>query len=172
MKKSDIDVMPQFFDRYIRLVDDEDLMNSFFRHKNCPIDKKILNKLSNQRYAPGKWTIKDILQHVIDVERIMSYRALRFARNDNTPLNGFEESLYGNEANAVKRTVDDLLEELSIVRQSTISLYRNFGKEELMRKGSANNIEISVLALGFTIIGHSLHHWKVIEERYFPLLVS
>ena len=170
MRKSDIKQMPKFFDRYINLVEDLELMEAFKLHQNCPIEKNILLELANQRYAENKWTVKDILQHIIDTERIMAYRALRFSRNDKTPLSGYEESLYGQYANASVRTIDDLLEEFRIVRKSNILLYQHLDSEMLQRSGSANNIHISVLSLGFMIIGHPIHHWNVIRERYFPLL--
>ena len=128
--------------------------------QNIPLDK------FDFRYAEGKWTIKDILQHLIDAERIFAYRALRFARNDQTPLASFEENDYVDEAHATKRSVQDLLTELAVVRQSTLSLFKSFSEEELLRKGIASNNPMSVRALGFVIIGHQNHHQRVFEERY------
>ncbi len=128
--------------------------------QNIPLDK------FDYRYAEGKWTIKDIIQHLIDAERIFGYRALRFARNDKTELSGFEENDYVDEANAGKRSIQDLLTELAVVRQATLSLYKSFSEEEVMRKGIASNNPISVRALGFVIIGHQNHHQRVFEERY------
>lgn len=128
--------------------------------QNIPMDK------FDYRYAEGKWTIKDILQHLIDAERIFAYRALRFARNDRTALAGFEENDYVDEANANKRSIQDLLSELAIVRQATLSLFKSFSTEELMRKGVASDNPMSVRALGFVIIGHQNHHQRVFQERY------
>lgn len=118
------------------------------------------------QYAEGKWTIKDILQHLIDAERIFTYRALRFARNDKTDLPGFEENDYVNQARADERTIMQLLTELSAVRHATILLYKTFSEKELLRTGTANNNPMSVRALGFIIIGHQNHHQRVFRERY------
>lgn len=128
--------------------------------QNIPLDK------FDYRYAEGKWTIKDIIQHLIDTERIFAYRALRFARNDKTKLSGFEENDYVDEANAAKRSIQDLLTELAVVRQATLSLFKSFLNEELLRMGTASNNPISVRALGFVIIGHQNHHQRVFQERY------
>ena len=128
--------------------------------QNIPLDK------FDYRYEEGKWTIKDILQHLIDAERIFAYRALRFSRNDQTQLASFDENEYVIEANANRRSIQDLLTELAIVRQSTLSLFRSFSQEELLRNGIASNNPMSVRALGFVIIGHQNHHQRIFEERY------
>ncbi|WP_445452365.1 DinB family protein [Flavobacterium sp. 25HG05S-40] len=128
--------------------------------QNIPMDK------FDYRYAEGKWTIKDIIQHLIDSERIFAYRALRFARNDATELPGFEENDYVDEAKANKRSIQQLLTELAVVRQATLSLFQSFSEEELLRIGVASHNPISVRALGFVIIGHQNHHQRVFEERY------
>jgi len=128
--------------------------------QNIPMDK------FDYRYAEGKWTIKDILQHLIDAERIFAYRALRFARNDQTALPGFDENEYVEATNANKRSIQDLLTELAVVRQATLSLFKSFSEEELLRKGIASNNPMSVRASGFVIIGHQNHHQRVFEERY------
>jgi dihydroxyacetone kinase len=103
---------------------------------------------------------------MMDVERIFGYRALRFARNDKTPLEGFEENDYAAEANAHRRTIQQLADEMQCLRQSTINLFMSFSPEMLARKGSANNTEISVLNLGYIIPGHETHHRGVLLERY------
>ena len=118
------------------------------------------------RYAEGKWTIKEIIQHVIDTERIFSYRALRISRNDITALPGFDENDYALNTNANDRHLQSLLTELSIVRQSTLALFKSFSEEQIKRIGIASNHEISVRAIGFIIIGHQKHHQKVYKERY------
>jgi uncharacterized damage-inducible protein DinB len=128
--------------------------------QNIPLDK------FDYRYEEGKWTIKDILQHLIDAERIFAYRALRFSRNDQTQLASFDENEYVIEANANRRSIQDLLTELAVVRQSTLSLFRSFSQEELVRNGIASNNPMSVRALGFVIIGHQNHHQRIFEERY------
>ena len=118
------------------------------------------------RYAPGKWTIKDIIQHIIDCERIFSYRALRLARNDQSQLVPFDENEYADQAGGNLRTIQSLLTELSTVRQSTLMLYKTFTAEQLHQKWVSGNNEVSLAALGFIIIGHQQHHKKVFEERY------
>lgn len=128
--------------------------------QDIPIDKY------DYQYEQGKWTIKDILQHLIDSERIFAYRALRFARKDTTPLPGFEENHFANTAEGYKRSIRDLLTELAIVREGTLCLFRTFSDEILVSKGLASENQMSVRALGFIIIGHQNHHQRIFEERY------
>lgn len=128
--------------------------------REIPMDKY------DYRYAEGKWTIKDILQHLIDSERVFSYRALRFARKDQTPLASFEENDYAEVADGGKRSIQDLLTELSALRHATLAMFKSFDTETLMRIGIASNNPMSVRALGFVIIGHQNHHQQIFEERY------
>ncbi len=128
--------------------------------QDIPMDK------FDYRYAEGKWTIKDIIQHLIDAERIFAYRALCFARKDVTELPGFEENDYVNEANANNRSIMELLTELSAVRHTTLLLFKSFNEAQLLRSGIASNNPMSARAIGFVIIGHQNHHQKVFEERY------
>ena len=118
------------------------------------------------RYAEGKWTIKELIQHFIDAERVLSYRALRFARRDATNLPGYEEDDYVKNSNGDTRDYNDLLEEFSAVRNTTILLFNSFTHESLQRIGSANGSIISVRALGFIISGHLQHHLTIIKDRY------
>jgi uncharacterized damage-inducible protein DinB len=118
------------------------------------------------RYAEGKWTIKEIIQHVIDTERIFSYRALRISRNDKTPLPGFDENEFVINTDANDRHLQTLLTEFSLVRQSTIALFKSFSPAQLERLGVASNNDISVRAIGFILIGHQKHHQKIFIERY------
>lgn len=118
------------------------------------------------RYAEGKWTIKQIIQHLMDAERIFAYRALRFARKDQTPLSSFEENDYAEIAPAGQRTIMSLLTEFSAIRHSNILMFKAFWEEELLRIGVASGKEMSVRALGFVIIGHQNHHQRVFEQRY------
>jgi len=128
--------------------------------QNIPMDK------FDYRYAEGKWTIKDIIQHLIDTERVFSYRAMRISRNDKTPLPGFEENDYVDNTNANERNLQGLLTELAVVRQSTLALFKSFSEEQLTRMGVASNSPVSVRAIGFIIIGHQKHHQNVFQERY------
>ncbi|UFH55603.1 DinB family protein [Spirosoma sp. KNUC1025] len=172
MTKSEIPVMPQFFDRYINLADNVLILDALTQGATFEnlVPAKTLEALGDLRYAPDKWTVKDIIQHVIDNERIMSYRALRFARNDKTALPGYDEVLFGYNTNAVSRTIADLYDEYAAVRQSSIALYKSFDEDMLLRSGLAFNQTISVLALGFVLVGHATHHANIIRERYLPLL--
>jgi len=118
------------------------------------------------RYAPEKWSIKEMVQHLIDTERVFAYRALRIGRNDKTPMAGFDQDPYVEAGNADQRSARSLLDEWSIVRGATVALYDSFGSVELERVGVASDSEISVLALGYMILGHQLHHMDIINERY------
>ncbi|WP_320814826.1 DinB family protein [Flavobacterium sp.] len=128
--------------------------------------KSIPDSKLNYRYSEGKWTIKDILLHLIDAERIFAYRALRIARNDKTALSGFEENDYVIEALAGNRSMSSLLEEYKMVRNSTICLFKSFSIDQLKRIGEASNCSVSVRAIGVIIQGHEKHHLEIIKERY------
>ena len=158
----------EFNATYINAIDDVNLfeeleisLHDFIKFvQNIPMDK------FDYRYAEGKWTIKDIIQHIIDAERIFAYRALRISRNDQTQLAGFEENDYVENTNANGRSIQGLLTEFSAVRHSNLLLFKSFSNEQLTRLGMASNHTISVRALGFLIIGHQKHHQKVFQERY------
>lgn len=132
--------------------------------------KKFLSEISiekeSYRYADGKWTIKELLQHVIDTERIFCYRALRFARNDKTALHSFEHDDYNLVSNANNRTMKSLLSEFDSVRKSSISLFESFNNEMLKRTGVASGNNMSVRAIGYLISGHANHHLNIFKERY------
>ncbi len=172
MTKSEIPVLPKFFDRYINLADNTFILDALTQGASFEnlIPATTLESLGELRYAPGKWTVKDVVQHIIDTERIMSYRAMRFARNDQTALPGFDEELFGATANANRRTIPDLYAEYADVRQSSIRLFTSFDNEMLLRSGICFHQTISVLALGFVLVGHATHHANIIRERYLPLL--
>ena len=125
-----------------------------------------MTNLGDYVYAPGKWTPKDIVQHLIDTERIMAYRALRFARFDSTSLPGFEEDDFARSARASRRTIADLYAEFGAVRQASLSLFRSFSEEMLEGTGVCAGQTLSVLALGFVLVGHPIHHANVVRERY------
>jgi uncharacterized damage-inducible protein DinB len=151
----------QVSDEYTLIEELEISLHRFIKFvQNIPMDK------FDYRYADGKWTIKDIIQHIIDAERIFAYRALRFSRNDKTELPSFDENNYVDEANGFQRSIMDLLTELSAVRHSTLLLFKTINEEQMLRIGIASNNQISVRALGFVIIGHQNHHQMVFEERY------
>jgi hypothetical protein len=172
MRKSQIRPMPKFFDRYITLVAEEDLDRALAlsQEELARFDRAKALALGDRVYAPGKWQVADLLQHVIDNERIQSYRALRIGRGDPTPLPGYDENLLAANAQASRRSVDALLAELDVVRHASRLLFASLGDEALARVGVSNQIEISPLALAFVIVGHQQHHFRILEERYFPLL--
>jgi len=172
MRKNQINPMPKYFDRYIALADDTTLFQvlsiSLDELKNLPIEK--LHALGNQVYAPNKWTIKDIFQHILDTERIFAYRALAFSRGEKMKMLSFDEEAYATEANANTREIEVIIKELILVRESFIAMYKSFSDTMLLKSGKGFTGENSVLAIGFLIAGHQRWHWKVIEEKYFPLL--
>lgn len=172
MKRSEVNPMPQFFDRYINQVEDIDIVEALEKYNSIEtlLDKEQLEKLGSRVYAPGKWTIKQIIQHITDNERVQAYRALRIARNDKTVLPGYDEGLFAANVHPEVRGLDDLLQEFTIVRRSNIILFENFSDEVQQRVGNCNNIDISVLGLGFQLVGHLLHHIKIIREKYLPLI--
>jgi len=154
---------------YIGLLPDDGLVLQHLRD-NLQTTRKLIRSLAPEkltwRYAPDKWTIKEIIQHVSDDERIYAYRALRFARNDATELPGFEQDDYTRYAGADDREVEDLLDELTTVRAATISLFEGLPEEALTRSGIANAAVMSVRAAAYHIAGHELRHVATIRERY------
>lgn len=124
----------------------------------------------NFRYAPGKWTVKDVLGHVTDTERIFSYRALRIARGDSTPLPGFEQDDYVRDGAFGERTLANLAEEFGAVRSASVALFRSFPEAAWERRGIASQKEVTVRALAFITAGHQMHHRIILEERYFPAI--
>ncbi|MBK8227915.1 MAG: DinB family protein [Flavobacteriales bacterium] len=122
--------------------------------------------MGDHRYAEGKWSIKEVLQHLIDCERVFAYRALRFARNDATELHGFDEDAYAPAAEADRRSMPDLRSEHAAVRAASIALFGSFTRAMLLRHGTANGNHFSVRALGWAIAGHEQHHLDVINQRY------
>jgi len=168
MSRPDLNRAPEFYHNYISQVPENDLMTAF--KNQTPVFVNFLNSIPadkiNYAYAAGKWTIKEVLQHAIDAERIFCYRALRFARNDSTPLPGFDENLFAENAKTDKRNWNDLVEEFKTVRKATEWLYSSFDEEQLNASGVSNNHSNYVLAFGYISIGHSLHHMKIIKERY------
>lgn len=161
-----------YYGPYIALVPGDDLMSYF--HSQTDSVASVLTTLTDEqalfRYAEGKWTIKEVVSHIIETERVFSYRALCFSRNDKTPLPGFAEDDYIANGNANARSVADLISEYSGVRRATIALLGSCNDEMLMRTGTANGNPASVRAIGYMIAGHEMHHVNVIAERYLATL--
>ena len=171
MNKASIHPLPAYFDRYINLVPEDHLGEALRNSMTAleQIDINLLSRIGSKVYEPGKWTVKDILQHLIDSERVFAYRALRFARNDKTVLPGFDENTFADNASAELRSLEVILAELEAARTSTRFMFESLDIDRLMRSGTCNGKEISVLGLGFTIVGHQIHHLNVINERYAGL---
>lgn len=119
-------------------------------------------------YAPGKWTIKEVVGHISYCERVFAYRALRFARHDSTPLPGFEQDDYVPFARSNERSVADLLNEFSLIRQSTIALFRSVPGDSWLTRGTANNHSVTLRGVAFQLAGHEGHHVNIVRERYLP----
>ena len=157
-----------YYARYISLVPAADLAETLDAQlaESLPILGAIGEQKSLHRYAQGKWSIKEVLGHVIDAERIFTYRALRFARNDQTPLPGIEQDPYVAAANFDARRWDDLVAEFEHVRRSSILFFRGLTPEEMVRSGTASQNAITVRALGYIVAGHELHHMAILRDRY------
>jgi hypothetical protein len=158
-----------YYSRYIALVQGTDLTATLEKQidDSIPFLRSISEQKSLHRYAPGKWSIKEVLGHLIDGERIFTYRALRFARNDPKPLSGFDQDPYVEAAGFDAQPWSDLVSEFEHVRRSTILFFRGLTPEATMRAGLANDASITVRALGYIIAGHELHHVGILRERYF-----
>jgi len=157
-----------YFQRYIDQVPENDLREAF--RNQLPVISSFFEGISEEKslyaYAPGKWTLRELLQHMIDTERIFNYRALCFARKEAASLPGFEEDDYAAHSNANQRSWQSLAEEFAAVRRATELLFESFTAEALASSGISNNNPCSVASVGFIMIGHFYHHKKVVEERY------
>ena len=164
----DFTTLPEFYKNYVAHVQDlnvlEALRSSSFQ--TIELLQKVDEEMGEYQYAPGKWSIKELLCHMMDAERIFAYRALRFSRNDATPLNSFEENDYAPQANAHSRTIQQLLAEMKHLRTTTIDLFASLTPEMLQRKGTASNKVVSVINIGYIIAGHETHHRNILIERY------
>lgn len=172
MNRSDIISLPTYFDHYILKVEDIELNdafeNSIHQLNNLAINQ--LHKIGLKTYQEGKWTTHKIIQHIIDWERIWCYRTLINARGETTISLPHDEESMAQHCNADERSIQDLLKELITVRQATQLMFQSFNRTQLQINCKFNKTEMSVLAMGFNIIGHHIHHFNVIEERYYPLV--
>lgn len=157
-----------YYDRYISLVPGTDVLAALDDQR-----RQMLLLLSGRaeadgdlRYAPEKWSLKEVLGHVNDTERIMSYRALRISRSDATPIEGFEQDDYVRNGPFGRVPLADLIEDYIAVRRATVSLFRNLDEAAWTRRGVAANNEVTVRALAYIIAGHELHHRRIVEEKY------
>jgi len=161
-----------FYETYVSLVPSADILNLLEaqRLQMTQLLTACSERDGNFRYAPEKWSVKEVIGHLADCERIFTYRALRIARGDATPLPGFEQDDYVRTAGSGRRQLQDLAEEFSLVRSATIALYRSLDNDAWARRGSASKTEVTVRALAFITAGHELHHRRILEERYFAAI--
>lgn len=164
-----LDSVPHYYKGYVKLIEETDPIQALRISGNRAQELVHTIPANKQdfKYAADKWTIRELLCHMVDTERVFVYRALRFARNDKTPLSGFDEKLYTPESNAHGRELKSIIAEMAHLRTSTIDLFASFTTEMLSRKGVANGNEFSVASQGFIIAGHETHHLKILKERYF-----
>lgn len=165
--RKDITV-PEFYKGYINSVKEDDLMEALANNTRQfrKLLKHIPGKKINYAYAEGKWTVKELLQHIIDAERVFCYRALSFARKDSAPLPSFDENVWAITAKAPRRKWNDLVDEFKALRTANIAFFASLDEEQLQQTGTANNNVMSVAALGFICAGHVAHHIRIIKERY------
>lgn len=167
IERPQADEHSEYYTKYIQRVPDGNLVTLL---REQIVETAVLVRGGSARadyaYAPGKWTVKQTILHLSDVERVMTYRALRFARNDTTPVPGFDENAWADAARVGNRTLDDLVDEFEVVRSATVQLASHLDPDELARRGTANHHGISVRALFYIIAGHERHHVALLKERY------
>lgn len=163
---------PGFYASYVETLADGDVVRMLEEQADDLLE--LLRALGEDgagtRYASGKWSVKEVVGHVADAERVFAYRALRFARADATPLPGFDENAYVAAAGFDRRTVADLAEEFADVRRATVKFFCSLDAEALARSGTANGARVTVGALAWIIAGHERHHVRLLRERYLPLV--
>ncbi|MGI9544207.1 MAG: DinB family protein [Cyclobacteriaceae bacterium] len=168
MQRPEPNEYPTFYKGYVDTITGSDLLSILPQVNQTTL--QMLAGLPEEkwdyRYAEGKWSIKEVISHLADSERIFVNRALRFARNDTTPLPGFEQNDYVPQSNASQRSLTDIVNEFAAIRSATIPLFQSFTKEMWNRSGIASGGEITVRAIGFVIAGHEQHHQNILEERY------
>ena len=164
----DIEKIPPFYQNYVRSLGEGELVPLLLKTVDefLSFGKNLTESQGNYRYAEDKWTVKEVILHVIDAERIFAYRALRFARNDSSELLGFEQNDYVPMSNAENRSIHSLMTEFTNVRASTVDLFTATDKEVRQRSGIASGVNMSVDALGYIIAGHCKHHLNILYDRY------
>lgn len=168
MTRPEADEYIPYFGKYIQLVPEGDLVELLRTQQTaiCVELSKLDEARALHRYAPGKWSVKEVIGHLTDAERVFSYRALSFARGDEAPLPGFEETEWVPAARFDRRPLSALLAEWTAVRGATVALFTTFDETEWSRRGTANGNAMSVRALAFCIAGHELHHMAILRDRY------
>ena len=172
MKRPEAGEFAEYYGKYIAKVPGTDVVG-VLESERLQMSRLLAGRSErdgNFRYAPDKWTIKEVLGHVTDGERIFTYRALRIGRSDETPLASFEQDDYVKNGGFAGRTLADLVEEFDAVRGASISLVRSFDEEAWRRRGVASQKPVTVRALGFITAGHQIHHRTILQESYFPAI--
>jgi hypothetical protein len=168
MTKPDSTEYAPYFEKYISLAREGEIVATLGRQIEGTLS--LIRGLSaaqgDLRYAPGKWSVKEVIGHLIDAERIFAYRAMRFARNDATPLPGFDENLFVANADFGSRSLADLADEFEHTRKSNVYLFKSLDGDASLRRGVSNNNEVSVRAIAYIIAGHELHHAEILRSRY------
>lgn len=159
---------PPYFQAYLDIVTETDLIEAMNETAEADADfiREIDESMTQYAYEPGKWSVAEVIQHVIDAERVFAYRAMCIARGETVNLPGFDENEYAAKSAANGRTLEELADELETVRYASAMLFESFDDEMMMRIGTCNNNKVSVRALAGIIIGHARHHMHIIEERY------
>lgn len=168
MPRPDLTRVPDYYHKYIAQVKEDDLMNAL--KKQTKSFTRMLNNIPKKkrefRYAEGKWSVKEVLQHIIDAERVFAYRALCFARKDTTPLPSFDENAYADNSKADSRKWKEIVNEFMAVRLSTLYLFASLDKGQLESSGTASGKSVYVHGIGFIIAGHVTHHANILKEKY------
>jgi hypothetical protein len=158
-----------YYERYISLIQDDDILATLDRQRGQMV--QMLCGLSEAdgdfRYAAEKWNVKEVMGHVCDSERVFAYRALRIARGDTTPMEGFEQDDYVKNGPFARHPIAEVIEDYIAVRRATISLFRSLDEVAWSRRGVANKNEVTVRALAYMIAGHEMHHRRILEEKYW-----
>jgi uncharacterized damage-inducible protein DinB len=168
MPKPDLTKVPSFYHNYISQVEQDNPVDAIAAHikETTAFLESLPKEKWDHAYAEGKWTIKEMVQHLIDAERVFAYRSLRFSRKDLTPLPGFDENSFAANSRADKRSAAELLEELKTLGLSSLQFFKSLDADQLEFTGISNGNSISVNAIGFIIAGHARHHVRIIKERY------
>lgn len=168
MKKPQANEYPALYQNYIDLVKGSNILKTL---KDQVLDiQALISQIPEEKqsyaYDVGKWTIKEVIGHIIDTERVLGYRAMRFARKDKTPLPGFDENLYIENGNFDKQTLYSLAHEFAIVREANLAMFKNFDEEALSQIGTANGLDASPRGIMYMIAGHAIHHMNTIRTKY------
>lgn len=157
-----------YYQTYLKKVPDGDIIQILAQQmeETQGLIKSLPPGKADFSYAPGKWSVKEVIGHMVDTERVFAYRALCFSRNERTPLPSFEQNDYVENANFVQRTLADIAEEFRLLRMSNIIMFRSFDEDIKMRRGIASGVEFTVRAIMYIIAGHELHHRGILQKRY------